>query len=304
MSIMVVSDYNDLLSVEAAGVTIVQAVKEAFRRYWPEWLNIRYSTKKSEKTQQVDSIGLAEEKGAGQPMTPKALKMGYARETTNSTWALMVEIVEELIEDAEFLLMLDVFQKMAEGYAGAQELRAAWPINYMFNTGAAYLGSDSKPLSATDHPSKDGATTWSNKLSAIDFCQSQFEAADVMARTTTDSDGSPRAWEVTKVLVHPTNRVRAEQVAKSTMQTVHGPLAGGSVITKEVQTDGSTGFALPTTNVNVFAGTFSVVSLPWMTATNDYAFLGDRHGVFMQIRKEEESVPDACDVSDWAVAVR
>jgi hypothetical protein len=119
------------------------------------------------------------------------------------------------------------------------EYLAANHFNYAFTASAAYYGSDSKELCATDHPLVGGGTGRNELSTAADLDITSYEQALIDIQTFVDDASMKVAAKPRRMIIHPSNVFQAQMILKSSMlpdtannnyNPAQGTMPGGYVV--------------------------------------------------------------------------
>lgn len=118
-------------------------------------------------------------------------------------------------------------QALERSARSTMEQIAALPFNIGF--ASTYVGSDNKPLFATDHVAVNGATIANKPSSDVDLTQASLEAAIGRFLSAKTSDGTPINLQPRYLLVHPSNLLNARRVVGADMYySVSGTTPSGA----------------------------------------------------------------------------
>lgn len=199
---------------------------------------VESSDRAYEEDMSVSGLGLAVQKGEGQPVEYDSEQQGFLDRYTHVTYSLGFIITKELVEDD---LYNKVGQRKAQALARSmrqtKEIVAANVLNRAFTSGYTY--GDGKVLCASDHPNVAGGT-WSNLLTtAADLSEASLESAWVQISKYTDDRGLRIAVKPGKLIVPVDEALNAMKIMgteyevgtnNNTVNVIKAKFPGGVVV--------------------------------------------------------------------------
>lgn len=168
---------------------------------YPEYLNVKTSTKAKETVQHIVGVGLTPEKPIGVATTYEDISEGWEKEFEMSTFSKGIRIVRELIEDDQYGMMTDMTAALARSARQRMEVDAASILNNAFS--ASYTGPDGVSLINATHVNKAGGT-YSNAISPTgDLSVTTLQDAIEVLETMTDEKGLTLAIRPKLLVVPP-----------------------------------------------------------------------------------------------------
>lgn len=192
---------------------------DEYKDWSVEWTSIfseDTTTRSFEQDHSITGLGLAVIKTQGASVTYADTMNGYTKTYTPVTYGLGFMITRELWEDALYRNIKNMPKALARSVRQTMEVIAANHLNYAFTASAAYYGSDSKELCATDHPLIGGGTGRNELTTAADLDITSYEQMLIDIQTMTDDRGLKIAVRPQKLIVHPSNVFQAQMILKST----------------------------------------------------------------------------------------
>ena len=197
------------------------------------------STKNKEYDQSLTTLGLVGEKAQGAGVDYSDPVQGYKKTYTHATYGKGFSITRELWEDALYRNIKAMPKALARSVRQTIEYLAANHLNYAFTASAAYYGSDSKELCATDHPLISGGTSRNELATAADLDITSYEQALIDIQTFVSDESLKIAAKPKKMIIHPSNVFQAQMILKSSMlpdtannnyNPAQGTMPGGYVV--------------------------------------------------------------------------
>jgi hypothetical protein len=175
------------------------------------------STKNKEYDQEISTFGLVPTKTQGTGVTFATDPQEMFKKTyTHVAYGLGFSITRELWEDALYRNIKAMPGALARSVRQTVELLAANHFNYAFTASAAYYGSDSKELCATDHPLSTGGTSRNELSTAADLDITSYEQALIDIQAIVDTNGLKISARPKRLIVAPANVFQAQMILKST----------------------------------------------------------------------------------------
>jgi hypothetical protein len=197
------------------------------------------STKNKEYDQSLSTFGLASVKAQGSGIDYADPAEGYKKTYTHVTYGKGFQVTRELWEDALYRNIKGMPKALARSVRQTVEYLAANHFNYAFTASAAYYGSDSKELCATDHPLVGGGTGRNELSTAADLDITSYEQALIDIQTFVDDASMKVAAKPRRMIIHPSNVFQAQMILKSSMlpdtannnyNPAQGTMPGGYVV--------------------------------------------------------------------------
>ncbi|RYG79357.1 MAG: hypothetical protein EON59_16360, partial [Alphaproteobacteria bacterium] len=185
------------------------------RRY-DDIFRVEKSDKAYEEIVELSGFGLAPIKAEGASIVYDSTSQGPTSRFTNVVYGLGFIETRESVEDNQYKgRATQRTRALARSMSVTKETVHANIFNRAFN--AQYLGSDGKPLIATDHPTLGG--TQSNRLAVdADLSEASLEDALIQIRTAKDRRGLPINLTGAKLVVPPGEAFNAKRILGSTGQ--------------------------------------------------------------------------------------
>ncbi len=146
------------------------------------------SDKAFEEIVGTSGLGLAVQKGEGQPVTYDSEKQGFTSRAQHVNYGLGFIITEEMMDDDQYMLVGERRSKaLARSMRQTKEIVAANVYNRAFNT--SYLGGDGKAMIVSDHANVSGGTYSNVIATAADLSEASLEQAVIDIEGFTDDRG-------------------------------------------------------------------------------------------------------------------
>jgi len=166
--------------------------------------------------QEIVGPGLASRKGQGNVMLLDSVVEGVAKRYDIKTYALKLEISEEVVEDNKYERAVSWTNMLAESIAQTPAYDAANVLNRAFTTG--YVGGDAVVLCSTSHPLTRGGT-YSNRLATdASLTETALEDMNAALRVMVGSHGLPVGYETEALVVPAGLEATATRILKSSLQ--------------------------------------------------------------------------------------
>ena len=197
------------------------------------------STKNKEYDQSLTTLGLVSIKAQGAGVDYSDPAEGYKKTYTHVTYGKGFAITRELWEDSLYRNIKAMPKALARSVRQTIEYLAASNLNYAFTASAAYYGSDSKELCATDHPLIAGGTARNELSTAADLDITSYEQALIDIQTFVSDESLKIAAKPKQMIIHPSNVFQAQMILKSSMlpdtannnyNPAQGTMPGGYVV--------------------------------------------------------------------------
>jgi len=237
---------------------------------YPQLFNMLTSRKQYEDDSYVAGFGTIPKKTEGSTITADAAIQGFDERYTHDTYALQYEITEEMIEDELYGLISQFPAELAVSMRITREQSGANIYNNGFDS-SVQTGGDGKELFATDHPLVGGGTQKNELTSAADLEIDSLEQALIDIRATTDDRGKLINLRPRTLIVPPELERKALEIMGSSLD----PESANNTI-------------------NVYKGRLNVVVNDFLTDTDAWFILCDRHKViwFDRIMPDHETGND------------
>lgn len=156
---------------------------------------VRNTDQKTGKATSRDNVGLAPDKGEGEPFSEENPQQGYAITWEQAGVGLGAKLTHEMFLYRATDDMSDVIQELAEAVVMRQEHDIAMRLRYGNQTTFTNVGNkrtniasaDTKALIADDHPIPNSALEDDNDLDGLPFNRSNFITARGRFRTFRNS---------------------------------------------------------------------------------------------------------------------
>jgi hypothetical protein len=197
---------------------------DEFNRHPDEYthcFNMKTSQKDNEHVSAISGLPIAPTKTEGGDLTYYDPIQLYDGTYTHTTYAMGVRLTWEAMDDDQYAILGErLFRSLGNGFKQRVETVAANIFNNGFDTGAANLGPDSKPLFSTTHPrNPDDSTNHSNHpAAAIDLTVSSLKAAITTFEKTLDERGLNVAIRPRFLLVPPDLDFTADEILQSALE--------------------------------------------------------------------------------------
>lgn len=146
------------------------------------------SDKSFEEIVGTSGLGLAVQKGEGQPVTYDSEEQGFVSRAQHVNYGLGFIITEEMMDDDQYMLVGERRSKaLARSMRQTKEIVAANMYNRAFNT--SYVGGDGKAMIVSDHPNVSGGTYSNVIATAADLSEASLEQAVIDIEGFTDDRG-------------------------------------------------------------------------------------------------------------------
>lgn len=200
---------------------------DAYKDYPTEWDKI-FKTQKSSKAYEEDvgisSLGYANEKTQGGPISYDDMRQGFTTRYTHIVYALGFIITREMYEDDQYGVIGSKKAKaLARSMRQTKEVNAANVLNRAFNT--SYLGGDASTLVASaggggsaTHAHVAGGTWTNGPTAAVDLSEAALEQAVIDIAAWTDDRGLLIAARPTRLVIPPQLMFDAHRILKSTLR--------------------------------------------------------------------------------------
>lgn len=176
--------------------------------------DVEKSDRSFEEEVGMSGFGTAPLKAEGEQVFFDTAQETWTSRYVHETVAMAFAITEEAIEDNLYGTTGKLkANAMGRAMANAKQIKAANVFNNGFNTGAAYLGGDNKPLFATDHPTL-AAGTQSNRVSA-DLSETALENALIGISLQKDDRGILIGSRAVSLHIPPQLQFVAHRILKS-----------------------------------------------------------------------------------------
>lgn len=191
-----------------------------YDRYPQQWKSL-FDSNTSKKAYEEDVLltgfGAAQDKGEGVGVAYDEGREMWTARYQHDTVALAFAITEEAEEDGLYGSLGAKYAKaLARSMQHTKEVKAANVYNNAFS--ASYNGGDGKPLLATDHPLRSGAT-FSNKLATpADLAESSLEDILIQISNTVDDRSLPVLMRSTDLIVPTALQFIAHRITNSQLR--------------------------------------------------------------------------------------
>jgi len=164
----------------------------------------------------LSGFGEAPVKSEGSGVAFDQAQEVYTARYTHETVALAFSLTEEAVEDNLYDRLSARYTKaLARSMATTKQIKAASILNNAFTTS---LGSDGKPLCATDHPTLGGPDLANELAVAADLSEAALEQALIDIAAFTDERGLKIAVQGTKLIIPKELQFTADRIMKSTLR--------------------------------------------------------------------------------------
>lgn len=190
---------------------------KAYNDYPEEWSKLfeKYTSRKAfEEDVGLSSLGLAQVKSEGAPVTFDSERQGFTTRYSHVVYALGFIITREIFEDDQYDV---VGQKKAKALARSmrqtKEIVGANVYNRAFDSN--YVGGDGVALLSASHPNVAGGI-WSNLIgTAADLSEAALEQAVIDIAAFRDDRGLLIACRPSKLVITPSNMFEAARILKT-----------------------------------------------------------------------------------------
>lgn len=184
---------------------------------YDKYLKLETSSKNKEQTHKIAGItGVMPVKEENEAITYDTTVEGGIKTYEHKSYGLGVKVSWEMREDDQYNKMTQLMKIL--GRAGRQlpELIGISVFNNATNTGADYLGHDSKPLLALDHPYLKAGGTWQNRPdNDTDLGFSALQLALIHFRRLRDDSYIPTPMRPNKLFINPEDEFLADEILGS-----------------------------------------------------------------------------------------
>ena len=140
---------------------LIQLYQNSEPNRWKDFVSVISSKQGFERVLQYGGFGNAGIVNAGQAIETDDWQTPYYKDITPKKRGILYFEASEVGETDQTGVSKKVAKGIALAFLATKEAFVADFFNNMTATGSAYLGPDSKPLIATDHPNDTG--TWTNR---------------------------------------------------------------------------------------------------------------------------------------------
>lgn len=160
-----------------------------YDKLYPKFMEIKRSTKRFEKEQEMSGFTLAGVKDEGDSVQFARLTQGFQKEYNHTTYGLGAIVTREMMEDDQYNIISKIPQLLAEAMARTEETMAASVLNNGFDAG--YTGADGVALFSAAHPNSGsaGGTQSNTPATAVDLTQTSLESAIIDIMNFRDANG-------------------------------------------------------------------------------------------------------------------
>ncbi len=190
---------------------------------WPTYANKHSSTKDSEKTLKITGIrGTVPEKPEGAATEfDEPVEVGL-KTYTHRSYGLGIIITKEMRDDDQYDKINQLSAHLGRVFRLLPDLLAIDILNNATSTAALWLGHDSKPLLAEDHPKYKAGGVWANRpvngsgtAVSVDISYVAIQDALVHFRKLRDDSDIPVPLKPNKIHINPEDEFVVMEALKS-----------------------------------------------------------------------------------------
>lgn len=160
-----------------------------YPKLYTQFMEIKRSTKRFEKEQEMSGFTLAGVKDEGDSVSFARLTQGFQKEYNHTTYGLGAIVTREMMEDDQYNVITKIPQLLSEAMARTEETMGTAVLNNGFDT--AFTGADGVTLFNTAHPNSgsSGGTQGNRPTTAVDLTQTSLESAIIDIMNFRDANG-------------------------------------------------------------------------------------------------------------------
>lgn len=204
---------------------IFNETETQFETMYDKIFHVQTSNKAFEKDTALSGIGQLEETAELEAIPYEDAAPGWDVTYVHRKFAKGRMVSQEMIDDEKFNMIAKLPRSLANAKMRTKEQAAADVFNYGFVAGggglATFTGGDSKALFATDHVSRDGLVTQSNKVTTA-LTQANLQAVISAMKTRRDSKNQIIAFNPDTLLVPTALEYTARVILESTQVVGNG----------------------------------------------------------------------------------
>jgi hypothetical protein len=205
--------------------------------------------------------GLAAEKGEGEAITIGSMTEGALTRYNARTFALMVIVSEEAIEDVKYKEVIGAAKSLGDSMDQTCEVDAA--LQLVRGWDSNYVGGDGVELFSTAHPLPESGTYSNNLATAMTPSVAAITVMQSQAAALPGKNGVRRKHKLVKVL-HPVEQEMAwESLTKSDLRPEDGNFADINIVKKSVGLSHMSVTHWDTTTTNWCATTDADLGFRW-----------------------------------------
>lgn len=161
-----------------------------YPKLYPQFFNMKTSTKAFEKEQELNEFSYASVKDQGDSVQFDRMTQGFQKEYVHTTYGLGAIITREMMEDDQYNVINRIPGFLARAMVRTEEVVATNVLNNAFDT--SITGADAVSLCNSAHPNSGsaGGTQNNTPTTSADLTQASLEAAWIDVSNFRDGNGN------------------------------------------------------------------------------------------------------------------
>ncbi len=184
------------------------------KNVWMKYMDVKKADDFWVDDQEIVPTGLLARKSQGAMAQLDTVQQGFAVRYTNDTYALTLQISEEVVEDNKYSKAVSWSDMAMESALMTPEYLCKNLLARATNT--SYVGGDGVVLASTAHPLTGSSTTFSNRLATLaQLSRTGVEDLVTVIRRMPNSRGIIKGFAGKRLLCVPDNEMRAYEILES-----------------------------------------------------------------------------------------